>query len=187
MTEVSPYQTPDSQVYTPDGNEFDDTRIMSMSQRIGRVRFLAYNSLSYVAFFAPLGLLGFLTESSSGNNEMLGIFAGIMLIILYIAFIVVGFIIARRRLHDLNQTGWMGLLFLVPVVNLFFGLYLMFAPGNKHVNQYGSRPSPNTMGTWIAGTIMPIIFVIGIVAAIALPAYQDYTERVKAAQSQSGD
>jgi Tfp pilus assembly protein PilE len=30
--------------------------------------------------------------------------------------------------------------------------------------------------------VMPVIFVIGIVAAIALPAYSDYVKRAKAAQ-----
>lgn len=177
MTDVSPYQAPDSQVYAQGTEEFEDVRIFSMRQRIGRIRYLAYNSLSYIAFFAPIVLLGLITEGLGGNAEVLAASMTILFIILYIAFVIVGFVIARRRLHDLDHTGWMGLLFLVPIINLIFGLYLVFAPGNKHTNQYGARPSPNTTATWIAGTIMPIIFVIGIIAAVALPAYQEYVAR----------
>jgi Tfp pilus assembly major pilin PilA len=35
----------------------------------------------------------------------------------------------------------------------------------------------------ILGTVLPLIFVIGIVAAIALPAYQGYVKRAQAAEA----
>lgn len=38
-------------------------------------------------------------------------------------------------------------------------------------------------GVWIAAIILGVFFVLGILAAIALPAYQDYVNRAKAQQS----
>lgn len=45
-----------------------------------------------------------------------------------------------RRLHDLNLTGWLCLLIIVPGVNVFFSLYLLFAPGTIGANDYGADP-----------------------------------------------
>ena len=45
-----------------------------------------------------------------------------------------------RRCHDLNKSGYWGLLVLVPIVNFFFLLYLLFAKGTDGWNQYGPDP-----------------------------------------------
>ena len=57
-----------------------------------------------------------------------------------IAVCVGGYMLAIRRLHDLNKSGWWTLIFLIPYVNLIFSLYVWFAPGTKGVNRYGSDP-----------------------------------------------
>ena len=47
-----------------------------------------------------------------------------------------------RRLHDLNKTGWLSLLLLVPFIQLVFTLYVLLAAGTPHRNDYGDvRPS----------------------------------------------
>jgi Tfp pilus assembly major pilin PilA len=44
---------------------------------------------------------------------------------------------------------------------------------------------PNTRAVKILAWVFPAFFVLGIVAAIALPAYQQYVMRAKAAQIQA--
>ncbi|MBR2507800.1 MAG: DUF805 domain-containing protein, partial [Bacilli bacterium] len=45
-----------------------------------------------------------------------------------------------RRCHDLDKSGYWGLLVLIPIVNFFFLLYLLFAKGTEGWNQYGRDP-----------------------------------------------
>lgn len=54
-------------------------------------------------------------------------------------FYPLGFII--RRLHDLNISGICFFLILIPVINFFFLLFLLCAPGTDGVNKYGEKPS----------------------------------------------
>jgi uncharacterized membrane protein YhaH (DUF805 family) len=53
-----------------------------------------------------------------------------------------GFSIAVRRLHDINQSGWWSLVALIPVVNFFFVLYLLFVEGTGK-NKFGPSPKQN--------------------------------------------
>jgi len=45
-----------------------------------------------------------------------------------------------RRLHDLGKSGWYVLLLIIPLVNFFFQLYLLFAKGEAGDNTYGHAP-----------------------------------------------
>jgi formylglycine-generating enzyme required for sulfatase activity/uncharacterized membrane protein YhaH (DUF805 family) len=45
-----------------------------------------------------------------------------------------------KRLHDLNKSGWLWLLGLIPLVNVFFGIYLLFSKGTEDSNDYGEPP-----------------------------------------------
>ena len=49
-----------------------------------------------------------------------------------------------KRLHDRDHTGWLVLLILVPVVNIFFLLYLALWRGTPVTNEFGApaRPCP---------------------------------------------
>lgn len=60
-----------------------------------------------------------------------------------VVFIVIApmqYLLFIRRLHDLDKTGWLSLLMLVPVLNALLGLYLLFASGTVGHNQYGADP-----------------------------------------------
>jgi heme/copper-type cytochrome/quinol oxidase subunit 2 len=86
---------------------------------------------------------------------------------------------AKRRLNDLNRSGWWFLLLIVPIVNLLMAIYLVFFPGSDGSNNFGPAPKANSLGVMILGWSMPVIFFVGILAAIAIPAYQDYLSRVQ--------
>lgn len=45
-----------------------------------------------------------------------------------------------KRLHDLDKSGWLILIFLIPIVGAIFGLYMLFADGTVGPNQYGLDP-----------------------------------------------
>ncbi len=47
-----------------------------------------------------------------------------------------------RRLHDLNKTGWFTLIMFIPIVGVFYGLYVLLASGTVGQNDYGSQPLP---------------------------------------------
>jgi hypothetical protein len=76
------------------------------------------------------------------------------------------------------MTGWFSILWLIPVVNLLF----WFIPGTDGANRFGAKTPPNSTLALIGVWIVPAIFIIGIIAAVSIPAYQQYVER--AAQKQ---
>ena len=47
----------------------------------------------------------------------------------------------------------------------------------------GAKTPPNSTGVTVALWIVPVVFVLGIVAAVALPAYQQYQQRAGTAQT----
>ncbi|MEJ5148126.1 MULTISPECIES: DUF805 domain-containing protein [unclassified Sphingobacterium] len=60
-------------------------------------------------------------------------------IIVSLALIIPSIAVAVRRLHDINKSGWMILLCLIPFVN-FYLIYLFFLEGDKGPNEYGQDP-----------------------------------------------
>lgn len=102
----------------------------------------------------------------------------IALMVVYIPLLAAMLVVVKRRLNDLNQSGWLGLLMLVPLVNFFFGLYLLFWPGSKGSNDYGPAPGPNSLLLIVFGLVLPLAG-LGTLAAIAIPAYHSYVERAR--------
>jgi uncharacterized membrane protein YhaH (DUF805 family) len=89
----------------------------------------------------------------------------------YIAMIVVWIMFAKRRLNDLNRNGWWLLLAFVPLVNFLLTVYMMFFPGTDGDNSYGAVPVENTLGVQILAWMMPVVMVLGIVAAVLIPQF----------------
>lgn len=153
------------------------------SGRFGRRSYIAWNMLlgfcfmiiGIIAAFSP-GL--FMDSSALAGSSMV---ATVLIGLAYLVMLYFSFVFTIRRLHDRNHTGWLSLLILVPLLNLIFILYLIFAKGDDRSNQYGPR---RTTKAWekVLGLIYVLIFPIGILAAIAIPAYQDYVTRAQQAQ-----
>ncbi|WP_426336954.1 DUF805 domain-containing protein [Pseudoduganella sp. R-31] len=159
-------------------------KFFSLSGRIGRVRYLAYGfgaGLLMMPIVFLLAGLGALTGSSANGAGAAGAIGGLLGYALYLVAILSQ---VRRRLHDLGKSGWMGLLMIVPLVNIIFGLWLLFGSGDEGANEYGPAPAPNTTGVIILAWILPIIMIVGMMAAIAIPAYSDYSAKARAAQMQ---
>lgn len=165
----------------------DDTyvpKLLSFSGRIGRLRYLAYQVsmaiLSYLFLFAVAGLILATSSFSSISQTLESAMGMVVLTVFAIALFVGSITIAKRRLNDLDNSGWLAILMFIPYVNFLFSLYLIFAKGNEGSNSYGPAPSANTRAVILGALVMPILAVLGIIAAIALPAYKNYTDRVKA-------
>ena len=94
-----------------------------------------------------------------------------------IAMLVVAVQIGVQRLHDIGWSGWLFLLTLVPLVGGVMNILMFVVPGSDAANRFGPPPPANSTAVKILALLWLLVPVLGIVAAIALPAYQDYVTR----------
>lgn len=149
------------------------------SGRFGRLSYAAWTFLSSIIAIIVLFVLALSTgilNTNISETSGLPLIVILMFVVVYITFLYLSFVFTIRRLHDRNQSGWLSLLVIVPLINLIFMIYLFCAKGTEATNNYGSprmtQGWEKILG-WIYILLLPISFVIGIVAAIAIPAYQD--------------
>ncbi|MFQ6028072.1 MAG: DUF805 domain-containing protein [Dehalococcoidia bacterium] len=114
-----PFTTPEDAA-PPAGHEFRWSNALNPSGRFNRLEFLLFLLGPYLVamllFYVvrPLGMI-FL------------VFALYIIIVAYI-----------RRFHDLDRSGWFTLLALVPIVSLVVLLVLLFFPGTRGANRWGT-------------------------------------------------
>jgi len=162
---TNPYAAPKAAVSdVEDAQEYQEVRHWSAQGRIGRLRYLAYMTGAYLLAIALVGGTVALLGETPG---------GIATIVAYLAALVYVILVSIQRSHDMNWSGWTVLLQIIPLV----GLIWIFKPGTQGTNDYGAPPPPNTTGVKILGLLLPILFIIGMVAAIAIPAYVQYQQR----------
>ena len=162
----NPYSPPRAAVRDIEAEqEYQEIRMWSARGRIGRLRYLAYAVGASLLVGVALALLGGVLGTSLGM---------VVAAVLYIVAVVFSILIAIKRSHDMDWSGWTVLLMLIP----FAALIWIFKGGSEGTNSYGPPPPPNTLGVKILGLLLPIFFVIGILAAVAIPAYVEYTKRV---------
>jgi uncharacterized membrane protein YhaH (DUF805 family) len=172
-TAGNPYAPPTARV--EDIHDRDATqpiRLWSARGRIGRLRYIAWSILGSFAIM-PVAFVAGLLGAALGETVLYALLA-----VVYIAYFVFFALLTVQRCHDMDWSGWAALLVLIPLVALIF----WFIPGTPGRNRFGAPPPPNPRGmAWIVA-IPVLLFVVGIVAAVALPAYQQYVLRAKAAQ-----
>lgn len=174
---TNPYQTPEGQL-TTDDQAVGEIKFFSPSSRINRLRYWAHSMLFT---FAMIGVFLVVALVAAFVSTTVGIILGG---IAYLAMVVFSFILIIQRLHDLNKTGWMSLLAIVPFANIYLMVLVIFFKGTEGRNNYGLQTPPNKTWHWILAFTFPVLMaLVGIFAAISLPAYQDYVERAQGAQS----
>jgi len=176
MATTNPYAPPGSAVADIEEHveHYQPVRLLSASGRIGRLRYLSNMMVAYLLVVVGAGVLGFMFAFLQ-MGKWAGVGAAIVALVPYFVFLAFKTI---QRSHDMGWSGWSALLAFIP----FVGLIWIFKGGNAGSNRFGAPPPPNTTLVKIGGLAFPVIAVIGIAAAVALPAYQDYTKRAKAAQ-----
>lgn len=154
---TNPYAAPKAAVSDIEVEEFQEINLWSAEGRIGRLRYLAYNFAPALLVGAVSGLMTVAVDPGT---------AGILTLLLYIPLLWFSIVTGIKRSHDMNWTGWSILLTIIPLVALIW----VFKPGSDGSNDYGAPPPPNTGGVKILALALPIIAIVGIIAAIAIPA-----------------
>ena len=167
MTADNPYSAPGAELGGGQ-SELYQPSILSFNGRIGRLRYMAYGVGSYLLLMLiMIPVIG--TSAFIGGEPSVSGAGAIVVGVLSIVMLVAGVAFAKRRLNDLNRSGWWMLLTIVPFVNLLFAIYVIFFPGTDGDNDFGAAPAANSLGVQILGWMMPALFVLGIVAAMVIP------------------
>lgn len=156
---------------------------LSFEGRYGRLNFINALWANYGVTF----LLVFICAYISGfmNSQILTMFSiGIVIVVMQFFYIRV----FSLRFHDLNKSGWLGLLALLAFIPAIGGLivlvltiYLMASAGTIGDNDFGEQPEKGHIIGLILTCISPI-GLIAIIIAFAIPAYQEYTHRTYASE-----
>lgn len=176
-----------------------EIKFFDASSRIGRARYMAY-PWGIILMLLPVFILAGITFAVS-----LGFVGGLLILAAEVFALVMSGVFIVRRLHDFNLNGWWSLVYwalqiwsfaqtfrtalsnplapfsagsLLPTLCIFvFFLVMVLVPGSKAPNRYGPVPPANSTWVLVGAWIWLVVPVIGILAAIAIPAYQDYIAR----------
>jgi uncharacterized membrane protein YhaH (DUF805 family) len=153
---------------------YQPVRLWSTAGRIGRLRLLAYLGVAFFALALLQFAIGILAGALGGGR-----FLAFLPVLFWVPYVAISFLSYVKRAHDMNWSGSLCILAIVPLVNLVF----VFMPGSKSVNRFGAPPPPNPLTIKVLGLLFPVgIVLIGILAAIAIPQYQSYVRRAQSVQ-----
>ncbi|MCU7830465.1 MAG: DUF805 domain-containing protein [Candidatus Thiodiazotropha sp. (ex Myrtea sp. 'scaly one' KF741663)] len=176
METTNPYTPPQGELLD-EQLEYQPVKILSAKGRMGRLRYIGYGIgialLSYLVMALLTVGVGAVMPEAIAGAVILGIF-----ILGYAALIIISVLLTIQRCHDFNVTGWLSLILLIPLLPLIF----WFIPGTQGANNFGAPPPPNRGGAAVVVAVLAIVVVVGILAAIAIPAYQDYVLRAQEMQ-----
>ena len=189
---ANPYAAPDAALETASENATYDPAIIAFRGRIGRMRYLAYMFAFYLivlvsVVIAPM-ISGATAGFAGGDFSAIPVPVMIMLGVLYLAIIVFWTLFGKRRLNDLNRSGWWLLLFFAPgilssihpllsllsILTLALMVYMIFFPGTEGTNNFGPPPSANSTGVLVMGwlaIVFTAIAMVGLIAAIVIPQF----------------
>jgi uncharacterized membrane protein YhaH (DUF805 family) len=148
-----------------------ELKLFSHEGRIGRLRYLAYVTGASMVYGIAISVVAALTITS----PVLTMVATLAFLVVLVWFTMVSGI---KRCHDADLSGWCSLLGFIPLVGLAF----IVVPGTQRANRFGAPPPPNTWGVRLLAVVLPVVCVVGILAAIAIPQYAIYTAKARAAQ-----
>lgn len=163
----------------------DNNKPLSAKGRFARLAYMAWYLVISLVFLlvltAVIVIAGLISQSSPephGNGLVTPIVVG-MLFLVFVYFTVV---ITIRRLHDLNRSGWFSVLMFVPVINLFFMLYVMLIRGMLGANRFGALRANDDWEKGL-GIVSFILCIIGLIALMALTVWGlDYVHEVNSLQ-----
>jgi uncharacterized membrane protein YhaH (DUF805 family) len=173
MAVANPYQRPQASVADSDEPEYQSVRVFGAAGRIGRVRYIGYTVGLPLLIVGLAALVGAVLDRALGAGVTVPLIIGA-----YAAVLLAYILLTIQRCHDFDVSGWLSIVFiLVPLAVLL----LWIIPGTKGPNRYGPPSEPNSTLAVVGALVLPFVFVAGILAAVAIPAYQDYVKRAQQA------
>lgn len=145
--------------------------LFAATGRIGRLRCLVYLATAVLL----QGLVGLVLVAGDVVGTLAGSAISLLFLGAYIWFLAITGI---KRCHDMDISGWWIVTILVPVIVLIW----VFWPGDRDANRFGPPPPPNTRGLQLLGVLLLVVFLGRIIAAVTIPAYQQYVDKARAAQ-----
>ncbi len=108
--------------------------------RLGRLNYFLY-SLALGIFCAIFfGGMQFVLPPENAQQTASGMEIVFALLMLIVALVVLfaSVILAIKRFHDLDKSGWWYLIAIIPIVNILVGIYLLFFKGTEGPNRFGA-------------------------------------------------
>lgn len=176
METTSPYNPPQTELLGDQEEAYGTIKVLSASGRIGRLRYITYTIGIPFLVLLVMGLL-MAVAGMALAEEQIGILTIVVFGLGYLAMFVINIMLTIQRCHDFDVTGWLSLILLIPLAPLVF----WFIPGTEGANRFGPQPPPNKGVLLIVIVLLLLLIVVSIMAAIAIPAYQEYMARAAAA------
>lgn len=159
---------------------FNNRRFFDWHGRVSRVQFLAYSTFNALIALMLVALLfvmigGFQGMANASSEQLpmslLGASSMGVAVLFYLQLAV-----SKRRFNDLNKTGWLALLMLVPGVNVLVYLYLLAVEGTAGANYYGLPARPATQLKTVLMVLIPLLVMslIGLLTQVVVPSYHSY-------------
>ncbi len=142
--------------------------LFSVQGRIDAWRFLAYFMVYTILYAIALLLSAWILIPLFSTRPDLTITSLPLLVVLllYVCSFLPQHIPARRRLYDLGKNGKWSLLLLLPIINIGFVVYLLFAKGEELENKFGKRPCPSPVSIKLFCILVPVLIIVIIKIAI---------------------
>ncbi len=159
---------------------FNNRRFFDWHGRVSRVQFLAYSTFNVLIALMLVALLFVMIGGFQGMvnasieqlpMSLLGASSVGVAVLFYLQLAV-----SKRRFNDLNKTGWLALLMLVPGVNILVYLYLLAVKGSEGANYYGLPARPASQLKTVLMVLIPLLVMslIGLSTQVVVPSYQSY-------------
>lgn len=92
----------------------------------------------YILATSILSILAMVIDRAVLNTPIEQI--GVVTVAFYLIFLWPGIAVTVKRMHDRNRTGWFYLLMLVPVLNIWPIVEVLFMRGTPGPNRFGDDP-----------------------------------------------
>jgi len=107
--------------------------------RINRRSYIVGYLASYSAFLVALLIFSHIPI----NTDLAAIVSVVVMLLVWVVVVLFSISLMIRRFHDFNKGGSFILWLLVPFINVYFGLLLLFEEGTGGPNRYGPPPRPS--------------------------------------------
>ncbi|EKF74092.1 hypothetical protein A11A3_10551 [Alcanivorax hongdengensis A-11-3] len=142
---------------------YEPVSALSFQQRLGRLRFACYQ-FTAALIAGLLGTLAFLVGQAVNHPVLFAWLAGAVALVMVVY--QTGLIV--RRLHDMDRSGWLTVLMLVPLLNLLFQLFLYLGDGSSAMNRHGTPNPPPSILVNVIGGLLWLVNVLSLVVVISV-------------------